>query len=288
MLAQFFLEEGDMTATDQILFPYTARQGMTLGEMLTELMQLAYCDVTITPIYDPAKPGILGQINIVPLAGQYRPGAIFGWDMGPRSLRDVSRLLDGTQRVNHIRFFGGKAGAPMPIAEDSNSIAAFGIYDEEQWFPDAVQPWQYGTLQNLSAQEVDFRKRALLSVTILPMPERSPRPFQDYELADWMPVYWTDHFRDESILTQRVTGITISLSDDSVETVTELLVVVSPYDQPQGFPGGPPAIQGPDVNIAEGLLRSAGSPARRGGGGTAGGTSAAGGSGFITPGRVGP
>lgn len=218
---------------------YSIQQGTSIGQLMTDLAAMGICDITITPVYDPVtSPGILGRISLVAKAGSYKPTAVFAWDKPGRSLTGVSRLRDGTKRANKIIYYGGQGGAPVPPAENTTSQAAYGLYEDEQFFPETIQPFMYAWLNALAADEVDLRKDGAITVTVDPAPARSPRPFQDYGLGDWMPMLWSANLREESILVQRVVGIPIILSDDGVETVDQLLVIVSDTDQPEGFPGG--------------------------------------------------
>lgn len=218
---------------------YVIPQGTSIGEFLQQITNYGYCDIVIDPVYDPVfKPGIVGSINVYAKAGQYRPGAIFSWDKPGRSLVGASRLKDGAKRANRIVYYGGMGGAPLPVAEDTLSQAQYGTYEERQFFPGITQPWQYAAAQNIAADEVDLRKEGMISIAIDPAPARAPRPLLDYALGDWMPVYWSNRMREEALLVQRVVGIPIELSDDGVETVRRLLVIVSDTDQPDGYAGG--------------------------------------------------
>ena len=218
---------------------YVIPQGTSIGEFLQQITNYGYCDIVIDPVYDPVfKPGIVGSINVYAKAGQYRPSAIFAWDKPGRSLVGASRLKDGTKRANRIIYSAGMGGARLPAAEDTLSQAQYGTYEERQFFPGITQPWQYAAAQNIAADEVDLRKEGMISIAIDPAAARAPRPLLDYGLGDWMPVYWSNRMREEALLVQRVVGIPIELSDDGVETVRRLLVIVSDTDQPEGYAGG--------------------------------------------------
>jgi hypothetical protein len=252
---------------------YDIQQGQSVGQLMQELVGYGTCDVWIDPIYDPVTyPGILGTLNVTAKKGEYRPDALFSWDMPGRSLVEVSRLLDGARRANVIRYFasqGGAGGINVPAGEDTNSQSTFGIYEEQKFFPDVNRPMMYATLQRLAQQEVDFRKDGQVTLSISPAPERSPVPFQEYELGDWMPVYWSNALRQRQVLTMRLVGITLEISDDALETVRELLVVVSDVDQPPGYPGGSYLVGtggvGSEFGTSGGSATAGGGPAGGGG-----------------------
>lgn len=233
------LREGDMTALDTIDEDYVITQDQTLGGLFTDLMSYAYCDITIDPVYDLNEPLVIGEINCRPKTGSYQPRTIFAWDLPSHNLVGVSRLIDGTQRANRIRLYAGKSGAPLQPAEDTNSEATYGVYEDQHFAVDVTNPGAYAGLQGLAAQEVQFRKNGQITYTVKPAAERAPRPFNEYEIGDWSPLYWSEAMREKSTLVQRFVGMTISVDDNGVETVEELLVVISDVDQPAGFPGGP-------------------------------------------------
>jgi hypothetical protein len=252
LLFEYGLDIGDFDANDPLGSDFVVEQGWTMADLFQAFMERGLCDIVITPKYDPALvPGIVGELNIVPKYGSYVPEQVFGWDLAPRNLVGVSKLVDGTERINKVQYFGGKAGAPVTTTpvKDTNSIARYGIYEEYQWFPDAVWPWQYVMAANAAAFELAFRLNGQITYQIRPVAERSPRPFQDYFLGDWFPVYWDDHLREATKLVQRVTGFDIDINDDSLESVSSLTVIVSEDDQPAGFAGGPPYVAAPMINL---------------------------------------
>lgn len=218
---------------------YTIQQGTSLGTLLTDLAATGVCDIIIDPIYDPvSKPGVVGTINVYAKAGSYKPTAVFSWDKPGRSLTGVSKLKDGTKRANKIRYYGAQGGSPTPPATNTTSQATYGLYEDQQFFPQVIQPYMYPLIQAVAADEIALRKDGAISVTVDPASGRAPRPFQDYSLGDWTPMLWSDNLREESILVQRIVGIPITLTDDGVETIENLIVIVSDQDQPEGFEGG--------------------------------------------------
>jgi hypothetical protein len=213
-------------------------QGISVGEAWTQLIDTGSLDIVLTPIYDPSvRPGKLCTLNIYSLAGSVRNGAIFAWDKFPRSLVGISRLLDGTQMANVGQYYLG-GSVVTPQATDAPSIAQYGQYWLQRSFP---KPADNNSVALISATQIHLLRKGKRTITIDPAPERSPDPFTDYYLGDQVMVYagrttigggvsyrqalnagsvsggiWTNP--------QRIYEIPISLADNQVETVQQLLL----------------------------------------------------------------
>lgn len=215
---------GEIEVLDQIDINF--QQGTSLGEAWDILTNRDDVDIMLTPIYDPEnRPGYLCELNVYAQAGAEVDEAIFAWDKPSRSLVGVDRLRDGTQRANVIKMYAGQGGTAVngqnvPVQEDLTSIATYGEYWAQQFFPgvnvaDAVEALAYAQLQ--------LRKNGKDTVTISPAPERSPLPWQEYFLGDRVPVYASDRLRKEIVGYQRIYGIPISIADDATETILQML-----------------------------------------------------------------
>lgn len=226
--------EGEIEVLPQI--DYNIAQGRSVGDVWTDLTNQGYCDIVLTPVYDPVfRPGILCDLSIVAQAGTVRESAIFGWDSFPRSLVGINRQYDGSKRVNVFKGFagqggvtdGGTAGQDIPEEIDTYSIDTYGEYWAQQFFP------QYGTaagiiaVESLIARAVALAANGQTTLVISPAPARSPSPFTDYDLGDRVPVRARSAFRDPMLVDayQRVYGIPIEISDDALETVRQILSV---------------------------------------------------------------
>jgi hypothetical protein len=216
--------EGTIVDCDEIDINF--QQGTTVGEAWQQLTNQDGCDIILTAIYDPFnRPGYLVEGSIYPQAGANRDNAIFAWDKPGRSLVQISRLKDGTLRANKVKFFAGQGGsAPngqtIPVQTDAASVAKYGEYWRQQFFPGQNVA---GVAQLLAQAELALSKDGRTTVTISPAPERSPIPFDDYFLGDRVPVYASDRLRTPLFGYQRVYGIPLTIADDSVEQVQQLL-----------------------------------------------------------------
>lgn len=225
------LETGAGMAID-INFP----QGTSVGQAWQILTDTNVCDIILEPIYDPFnRPNYLCQLNVYAQAGSIQDEQIFAWNAPGRSLVGLSRLQDMTQAANEIVYFTGQGGIydrpTAPIASDPTSVAKYGEYWAQQFFPGQTQPV---VVQSLADRQLALRKNGKETVTFRPAPERSPRPWQDYALGDRVPVWAKkEGFRQvlgaqgsgslEETQYQRIYGWTANISDDALETIDPVL-----------------------------------------------------------------
>lgn len=208
--------------------------GTTVGEAWQQLTQLDLIDIVLRPIYDPInRPGYLVELDISTQAGSFQDDAIFAWDKPSHSLTGISRVEDGTQRSNIVKFFAGIGGSGINgrnigPSTDAASIAKFGT-----WWRITFWPGQdvAGAVNSLAETQLALAKNGRTTVAISPAPQRSPIPFQEYYLGDRVPVYASRRFRKpipegEEIEYQRIYGIPIQIADDQTETITSMLTAV--------------------------------------------------------------
>ncbi len=233
------LETGAGMAID-INFP----QGTSVGAAWQMLTDMNVCDIVLDPIYDPFnRPNYLVQLNVYAQAGVIRDEQIFAWNMPGRSLVGINRTEDMIQAANEILYFTGQGGIydrpTAPIAEDLASVAKYGEYWAQQFFPGQKEPT---VVQSLADRQLSLRKNGKETVTFKPAPERSPRPWQDYQLGDRVPVWASaEGFRrllgaqTSGTMTetqyQRIYGWTANISDEALETIDPVLT------SPGGFTG---------------------------------------------------
>lgn len=212
---------GTIEDTDQLDIIF--QQGMMVGEAWTELVKTNTMDIVLEPIYDPInRPGVLAQISIYAQAGTTRYNKIFGWNAPPRSVVDLSRLIDGTQRATSVQFGLGQGGPYATAQEDAQALATYGSYWALQFLPGQTVAAAVNALAQLQLQ---LRKDGKTTVAVSPAPERSPRPFVDYDIGDRLPVNATAQgFRQALNGLIRVYGIPLNISDDALESVESLLV----------------------------------------------------------------
>ncbi len=203
----------------------TFQRETTIGECL-DMCCAAGCDIVLTPVYDPVgSPGILCALNIYAQAGTER-NIVFGWDKGPRSLRNDNRDIDGTLRQNNIRFHLRAQDDSTEVTvtvTSAASVARFGDYWGTQYFPAADQEDTIQGYADSRFAEVSEDKRV---VSLGPMPERSPDPFVDYYLGDSVKVEASKRLRATQSGFQRIAGFTVDVSDNALESVSDLRVYI--------------------------------------------------------------
>lgn len=169
-------------------------QGTSVGQAWQQLCQAGECDILLRPIYDPMlRPNYLVEISVLAQAGVTNDTAIFAWNLPGRSLVGLSRQQDGSQRANRIYDEAGQGGtaAVAPVQEDAASIAKYGPYEARQFYPGLTGGGALAAATSLAQQQLALRATGKQTVTFRPAPERSPRPWQDYDLGDRVPV-WAD------------------------------------------------------------------------------------------------
>ncbi len=213
---------------------FVIQQGTSVGDALTQLCNTGLMDIWLEPVYDPFIFPItfLTRLNIYAQQGTTRNDAVMSWDSPGKSLTAISRLLDGAQIANKVQFYNGQGGPPVALQSSADSAAKYGEYWAQQFFPQQVAPQ---AVVDIAQEQVSLRKIGKRTLTINPAPERAPDPFTSYFLGDLVPVYATKRFRQilpapqETTNYVRVYGIPIDISDNSVESVSQLLI------SPDGF-----------------------------------------------------
>ncbi len=214
-------------------------QGTTVGQAWQQLCDLDVCDIVLAPIYDPKnRPGYLCQFNIYTEVGSILDDQIFAWDMPSRSLVGISRLVEGgTQRANKVKYFSGQGGSAtggqtIPVQTDAGSVARFGEYWRQQFFPGQNVA---AAVQQLAQAQLQLSAAGKVTVAISPAPQRSPIPFEDFFLGDRVPVYASDRFRapipdpatsGSMVQYQRIYGIPLLIADDASEQINQMLTAI--------------------------------------------------------------
>lgn len=215
----FYTGTFDSTAPiDEINFA----RGSSLGEMLDALVATGTLDVWFEPIYDPVnRPGMIAQLNVFDRRGGYRPEAVFGWDSFPKNVVSLNRVIDGSLRMNQVLYYAGQGGLPSQRQDDAVSIARFGHYFEQRFWPGQTAT---AAVEEMAATAVRLLKNGQRTYALSPASERAPIPLTDYEPGDVVPVYGTNRLRAPINELLRVDGIPIVIGSDMLERVNGLLV----------------------------------------------------------------
>jgi hypothetical protein len=203
-----------------ITFP----KGQTIGEAFTVLCDRGGCDIVIDPLYDPVNfPGFLGRLNVYSIVGDEKPEAIFAWDKPSHSTNQVSRLVDGTRRKNKLRLHGTQGGPSAGTLTENASVNRFGQYWSEEFL---VQEEHTVGVAQIAQELIDTYSEHARTVTIGAIPERSPEPFLEWFVGDEVRVFASNNLRATMSGFQRVSGFTLTLSDDQLETATDIRIYI--------------------------------------------------------------
>lgn len=217
------------TLEDTSRLDFNLQQVSTVGEAWVKLAETGSLDIVLTPVWDPiARPGICCEVNIYPIAGTRRNGAVFAWDKPSRSLSGIDRLDDGQQRENVVQYYL-QEGHPVEPLTDVASVAKYGTWWGGQTFPGDTT---YAEVEAYAAEQLLFKRDGSETIQINPAADRSPVPFVEYFLGDAVPVYASKRLRraiDAGTVVdgawsslQRVYKIPITVGDDNIETVDQL------------------------------------------------------------------
>jgi hypothetical protein len=224
-VANFFLDWTNGTIeTLPIIESITFPKGTTIGQAFRTLCERGHCDIVIDPLYDPVNfPGYLGRLNIYEFAGDERPESIFAWDKPSHSTATISRLVDGTRRKNVLRLHATQGGVSLSTDTEPASVARFGEYWSEEFL---VAEEHTANLTEVEQEMIDTYSEHARTVSIGPIPERSPVPFLEWFLGDQVRVFASNNLRATMSGFQRISGFTLNISDDQLETVSDLRIYI--------------------------------------------------------------
>lgn len=218
----------------------TFTEGLSVGEAWQQLCDTGTIDIHLDPMYEPNfAPNKVCRLRFVPqedgvAAGPIRYGTVMAWDLPGHSLTNVSRMVDGTRLANRIAFFAGEGGVAIPVQSDAASIAAYGEYWAQQFFPDTHDRVKVALL---AVAELAIRRDGARSISFVPTPERTELPLRDYDLGDFVPVWASRNLREPIGIDydtfdannpggsgyQRIYAIPVDIDDNGVARVRGIL-----------------------------------------------------------------
>lgn len=252
------------------------QQGDSVADVWRNVCEAGFCDIVLTPIYDPIRrPGYTHELNVFILAGQNRPSAVLSWDKMNRAASSIDRLHDATPGnfSNIVQYYVGQGGPPAPLQINAASINDFGRYWSTQFFPDQTIP-SGAVVQALANQALYLSRQGKRTITLDLLTERAPVALTEYGVGDFLPIWVTDTLR-VAITSSfgvsppaafRVSALPILVSDDGIETISGL--IVSPDWRTSPYLVEVPAVIGTGIGLKKGaatptLLQPAAKPRRR-------------------------
>ena len=228
------IDTGTVETTEALTEDYIVPRGKSIGQLLDDLVATGTVEPVFEPIYDPSgRPGITHVLHVYEQAGVHRTGAIFGWDLWPKSLAGINHVRDGRQRQNRIQYFAGQGGPPVPMHQSDDSVVRFGEYFASQFFPGQESQ---DVAELLATRTLAIQANGLNTYQLSPSAARAPIPLIEYEPGDTVPVYVSNRLRHPlSGANLRIQSIPMVIGEDQLERVSGLLASDEPtLDLPLG------------------------------------------------------
>ena len=170
-------------------------------------------------IIDP----ITRKLNVYGKIGEVKSNLVFGYEAGPRNLRDFKLLEDSTRQWNREVVIG-KDSVGAGFAENRGNMALNGIVEHIDSIPEVANTQVLSAFANA---ELAFHLRhSVYEIMPKPWSKNSdndvPQPFEDYNIGDTG--YFSVNTVRETIDTQaiRIFGFTVSIDDDGTETIDKI------------------------------------------------------------------
>jgi hypothetical protein len=214
---------GTIETTATLAEEQIIQQGTSIGTMLDDFVATGEVEVVFEPIYDPLnRPGYTHQLSIYVRAGAFQPEAIMSWDVWPRTLVGINRIRDGRERMNDIVYHAGQGGPAITPQIDSVSLARFGDYLRQQFFPANES---IASVTEMAARILELQADGLITYKLSPASARAPIPFIEYDRGDTIPVYASRRLREAIVGDElRVQSIPIVIGSDQLERIPGLVV----------------------------------------------------------------
>lgn len=192
--------------------------GVSVGEAIKRLCDLDYCDIVFDPIY---QADAISRLNVYARAGVPRYDLPFSWDAAGRSLASIDREEDGNQRATDVQYTNDQ-GIYAPMQTSWIDRAKYGVY----YLTASYKALFQADLVKRAKADLAARRNGVTSITVTPMPERSPVPLLAYDIGDTVPIYaHPAGLRKKLDGTWRVTRIPLRGDTSQVETVDALEVM---------------------------------------------------------------
>lgn len=193
-----------------------------IGPKLVSITNTNLCDVWFDPV--DLFTGKMVVMNAAAMRGSDKNAAVFALGRDPGNITNYTRDQDMSTFANDVILFSSPAGAltENTITSRRQDAASITKYRRRQAL-DVDWDIDQSTLDDVADAELLIRKVPRQTVSIVPAPQFSATPWDDYFLGDNVFVYTTDTATREGIAgTQRVYKISLDVDDDGFEKVTEL------------------------------------------------------------------
>lgn len=215
-------------------FEVTAGMSVTFDQEYILPAIIRICDtltVDLVQTYLDVFNGVFLRLGARARSGTNKQGTvIFAYAAAPYSAREYIRTQSLEQMANYVHLFGKtKHNKDSATAVNVPSQNKYLVMESVETIPD-VEHVEH--LQMLADMQVAMRKDPRDLISVVPTPEDSPVPWNDYWIGDTVSVSAANSpfpvTRQTVEGVQRIYGVTITLDDDYGEYVSEL--IVSPAD----------------------------------------------------------
>jgi hypothetical protein len=210
---------------------------MYIMELIDKITSTLTCDLNVTT-GDLTTPGYLNSVDAVfmKLGAVERLGTDksdtvrFAYATSPFTAQSYGRTKSLETLSNFVQLAGKSwLGAKSGVSKDTTSMDDFLVMEEVESLTDVENQT---LLQYLADMKLALQKDPRELLTIVPTPEDSPLPWDDYWLGDTVGIDAADTpfpvTREAVEGVARLYGFTVSLDPDYGENVTEM--VISPQD----------------------------------------------------------
>jgi hypothetical protein len=207
-----------------------------IGIAIAQFADMGICDIVLTP-----QNSITGDhwvLSVLGAAGDYKPNAVFAWDMANRSVQKISRTGDMETVANDGYMFGGSS---TPTTVGMTIVNIFGLsahwadsgsqtrYRFLQDQPVHNEILDAGLLTRLANEEGALRAAPRQLIKIVPNPDKAPiykgpgNHTGDFSLGDTVQVYATKRLRKAINGVTRVYGLDWGRDDDGFELISSII-----------------------------------------------------------------
>lgn len=181
------------------------------------------CDLDITYLNTTSGDHI--RVEGVERRGEDKPGVIFGYAAPPRTADRYDRTINLDNLANDLTFWGKSVLGRTTYVSDAASKATYGTFEDAQVLADVETA---ELVEMLADQALALRKNPQDLVTVIPAPEISAQPINDWWLGDTIRVNASKQpfpvTRQVVTGVQRVYGVDLSIDPDYGERVSNLIV----------------------------------------------------------------
>jgi hypothetical protein len=201
----------------------------SIGQAIQQLSDIEYgFDYSVNPLTRALNIHFLPIKGTIRGKGNDRPDALFTLGWGPRNLQALNRNTEMASVRN--RFTATSQSGASGRAEDRNSMALYGIHEEQTSLSDVTGKDMGPILLAYAGGEIVYRAKPQPVWTMTPFPWRGadsnvPRLFDDYDIGDFVYLL-AEGGREPMTEPQalRVFGVQLGIDDEGNERISSLQV----------------------------------------------------------------